>query len=169
MPGVPQSQREAGLLARFLAHRFAGARIINQVRLGPIPVIPGVSDIPGLPWNALANFRRWADAVVIEKDLVTIVEAKTIMDPGLPSTLQLYGALWKRTPEYKDFLHLPVKLMAVVAFDDPVLSQIARGFGIEVVVFTPPDIAAELANKYFFRKRQTQAKATPAAVLDDFA
>ncbi|HZQ92909.1 MAG TPA: hypothetical protein VFA60_14035, partial [Terriglobales bacterium] len=62
------------------------------MRLGPIPVIPGVSDIPGLPWNALANFRRWADAVVIEKDLVTIVEAKTIMDPGLPSTLQLYGA-----------------------------------------------------------------------------
>lgn len=162
-------QRESDLLGRFLGVRYAGKRVIVNVRLGPIPLIPGVSDVPGLPWNALHNFRRWADAVVLEPDRATIIEAKTIADPGLPSTLHLYRALWKRTPEYAQYSGLPVRLLAVVAFDDPVLTAIARTFDVETVVFTPADIAAELANTYFFRRRQAGVKHTPSSVLEDLA
>jgi hypothetical protein len=161
-----RTEREAGLLGRFLATRFTTDRVIFNVRLGPIPLIPGVSDIPGLPWNALQNFRRWADAVVIQPDKVRIIEAKTIMDPGLPSTLELYKLLWLRTPEYQAFRALDVVLMAVVAFDDPVLSAIARRHGVEVVVFTPPDIAAELAAKYFSHKNSTVPSLTPPEILE---
>lgn len=129
--------REMQMLSEFLAKVYPNARVATRVRLGTPK-----SEVP-TAWMSqeekamIGSWRRWADAVILEDDKVTIVEAAIRPDPGKISQLELYKLLWPQTPEYVAWHGLPVHLMIVYAIEDPATLYLARQKGIHCVQYQP--------------------------------
>jgi hypothetical protein len=140
--------REERLLAEFVARHFPKDRLLTRVRLHT----PSLSaeGVPLTPQEAklLKNFSRWADALIVRPTDLILIEAEVLPSPGIVSTLQLYARLFKGDTEFADLHHLPLRLMLVWGFGDPVLGQLARDQGIEVRVFSPPWLAEALRARF---------------------
>lgn len=139
---------ESRLLSEFLAATFPKDRIVLRVRLHT----PSLDSrgVPLSPQEAklLKNFSRWADALVIRPTDLILIEAEVLPSPGVISTLQLYKRLLQADTEYADVLHLPIRLMVVWGFGDPVLAQLARDQGLEVRLFSPSWLDAGLREQF---------------------
>ncbi len=125
-------------MSEWLTLTYPNDRVQQQVRLGAYkPHIPTVG-LNQAEMRALGVFRRFADALVYRKTELHLIEASIPSHPGYVSQLQLYRRLLTMTPELADYAALPVKMIYLVAMEDPVVTAMARDAGIEVVVFTPP-------------------------------
>ena len=82
---------------------------------------------------------RWADALVMGSDRLTVVEAKLRPSEYLKGLgeLLLYTHLVPHTPELRDFKGLPVAGRLVVPVSDPTVEYMARLQGLEFDVFKP--------------------------------
>ena len=153
--------REQRLLAEFLARHFPHDRRVLNVRLGPSPFRHS-----GVPLDAgdralLRGIGRWADALIMRPTDLILVEAEVLPSPGIISTLQLYGRLLRLTEDFQASSNLPLRLMLVWGFEDPVLGQLARDQGIEVRLFSPPWIVESLRERYRSAGRKTRPTPTP--------
>jgi len=148
--------REDRLLAEYLAKHYPRDRVLFRVRLGSPPISPGVVPLDAAEKKILKNWARWADALVITKTDLILIEAEIIPTPGIVSTLQLYKNLLLGDSDYKDILHLPVTMRAVWAFDDPSMRAIAHRNGVEVVIFGPPWVRESLAERFKTAPRLTR-------------
>ncbi len=132
-----------------------------QVRLGP----PMPSDGPISPRNKLANllanYRRYADALIIMPAELILIEAKIVATPGIVSTLELYGKLLPLTPELSEYRARRVRMMLLWAVNDATLATIARQHGIEVEVYTPDWVVQDLSARYGQHLRTTSPSWTP--------
>ncbi|MGH7479730.1 MAG: hypothetical protein ACREJ8_09130 [Candidatus Methylomirabilales bacterium] len=160
-PARSNQQREARLLSEFLVTFFPNERIINRVRLGTPPMLPGNVKLDQAEKNLLKRFSRWADALVVRKQDLILIEAEILPTPGIISTLELYARLLQSDEDFKDILHLPLRKMLVWAFEDPVLARIAREAGLEVRIFSPPWVAEELRRRNIDRLRMARPTKTP--------
>lgn len=129
--------REMRMVAEYLASHYAKYPYKMRVRLGSVPA---ELDLPGrdmTEYRMAGVWRRWADAVVFKPRQVVIIEAAIKPDPGYISKLQLYGKLFRHTPELEPYAGLPVALELVYALEDAVLMEMARQAKIKTVEFKP--------------------------------
>ena len=85
---------------------------------------------------------RWADAIVFEPHQITIIEAKLKPTPEAIGQLLAYEDLFKRTPRFSQYWHLPVRLVLVTTKEDDTVKALCESNGIEYVVFRPKWIEA---------------------------
>jgi hypothetical protein len=154
---------EEELLAEYLAQRHPDARVMTRVRLGP-PMGTGLQ--PGLSEAEQrlvgAAFRRWADALIIEPGLLTIVEAAMMPDPGDTSRVLTYMRLLDSTPELEEFRAHARRGMVLWAVDDPFARQIALEAGFAVEIFRPSNFMQWISTT---RARETGKARAPRQVL----
>jgi hypothetical protein len=139
MADARQSWRpvETRLVSEYLAVKYPAARHLQRVRVGshrPDLELTGYSPAEA---RALGVWRRWADAVVVEADRVTIIEASVLPVIGKAAQLWLYMQLWPATPEHADIAGLPVSGLLLYAVPDPVINQFAVLLGMRVDLFRP--------------------------------
>lgn len=137
-PGARMRMWEEEMLAEYLAGHHRAARIIQRVRLGPISsALPD----PTLTEAELrligAAWRRWADAVLITEETLTVVEAAMMADPGDISRMQVYLALVESTPELAPYRGRVTRGLLLWAVDDPFSRGVAVRAGLQVEIFRP--------------------------------
>jgi hypothetical protein len=138
---------ETRLLAEYLAARYSHALVMERVRLGTIsPRVQGV-DLTDAEVRALGVARRWADAVIVEPALLTVVEASIIPGPGKISQLQVYLQLIPHTPELQAWVAHPRRGLLLWAMDDPVSRRVAAAAGLLVDIYHPDWVDVYLAGK----------------------
>jgi len=145
---MPREQREERLLAEYLARHHQSSEIRTRVRLGPTPLSHSGVKLEEAEEKLLRNFARWADALVIRNDSVTIIEAEVLPSPGVVSQLELYRALFKNDPTFSELQGRPVHLLAVWGVDDPALRAIAENHAVRVVIFTPTWLGEALRARF---------------------
>ena len=80
---------------------------------------------------------RWADAIMLENGVVSIVEAKLQPDPGIFSQLIHYLRKFLVDPNFAAWQSYPRNLIALVYNDDPSVAQEAPWYGVTWTVYTP--------------------------------
>jgi hypothetical protein len=129
---------EEEMLGEYLATHQRGARVIQRVRLGPLRGVVPDPTLSDSERRLIGNaFRRWADAVLVTEDALTVVEAAMVPDPGDVSRLQTYLLLVPSTPELQEFLPRVLKGLLVWGVDDPFSRQVATRHGLAVEIFKP--------------------------------
>lgn len=108
-----------------------------RVPLGPIP--EELVRLYGLE-KAIRMYRPWrpeADALVIDKDRLILIEAKVhkIMD-GL-SKLPMYKSLIQHTPELAPFKHLPIEMQLLVVKAIEPWITLAKEYGVKLIEWAP--------------------------------
>lgn len=136
--------REMQMLAEWLAKTQQGKRYQMRVRLGsPKPAVPR-PDMTDAELAMVGSWRRWADAVILEPNQVTIVESAIRLGPGKISQLELYKILFPHTPEFRAWRTAPIQLQLLYAIEDPATIQLARNKGIKCTLYEPTWLQAYL-------------------------
>lgn len=144
---------ETRLVAEFTAVRFADAVVQLRVRLGTIPGELPVEGLSDPERRLLGAWRRWADAVVIEPERVTVIEAAVMPDPGDVSQLELYLHLFPLTPEFQELRERPLRGLLVYAIDDPVIRRLAADRDFTVEIYRPAWVDDYLSQVYPRKRR----------------
>jgi len=82
--------------------------------------------------------RPIADAVVVLRDEVHLVEAKIREDRGKIEQLLMYEYLFPKTPEYRAHRDKRIRKLLVTPKDQGGFEEFLRKYGIEVVYYRPP-------------------------------
>jgi len=117
---------------------FPQAHVAYRIRLGAIDVSLVDADLTERQLRGLGVFRRYVDAVVLERDRVHLVEGKILNRPGALEQLDIYERLFPLTPGYEAARTLPLANHLVWAIWDPVVEAMAREHGILVHLYHPP-------------------------------
>lgn len=129
--------REMAMVAEYVQKFYPGEHTITRVRLGaPHPDLL-FDNIEPAEINLLKVYSRWADALVIKRDRVILIEAKIRPRLGPLEGLELYARLFKGDPEYAQYHKLPLEKHFVYAIEDPVLNAMARERGIRTIQYRP--------------------------------
>lgn len=129
--------REMQMVSEWLVKTQQGKRWHTRVRLGsPSPAVPR-PEMSLEEQAMIGGRRRWADAVILTPELVTIVEAAIRCEPGDISILELYGRLFRHTPEFEPWASVPLSLLLLYAIEDPATILMAREKGISCVEYKP--------------------------------
>lgn len=129
--------REMQMVTEWLQRTQTGKRWQTRVRLGtPTPSTP-TADMTVEERAMVGSWRRWADAIILEDDQVTLVEAAIRPQPGKISQLELYAMLFPHTPELAPWRSLPLHLLLLYAIEDPATTMLARQKGIKAVQYQP--------------------------------
>lgn len=129
---------ETRLLSEWLAVRYSDRRVMQRVRVGsdhPALEIPGLS---ASELRLVANWRRWADAIVIDNGVLVVVESTVLPKPGKISQLDLYIRLVPATPELAEYHDWPVRGILLMAVEDPIMRALASERGYTVELYHPP-------------------------------
>lgn len=129
--------REMRLVSEYIARYYPNSITMTRVRLGPThPELLG-EGLSQEEINMLKAWRRWADAIVITRAKLYLIEGAILPDPGDVSKLILYEYLLRYTPELQQYLDRDIVKVLLLAIQDPVLERIARPAGIQVVYYCP--------------------------------
>ena len=82
-------------------------------------------------------WRRWADAIILEDDKVTLVESAIRPEVGKIAQLELYERLIPFTPELAPWHGLPILKVLLYAIEDPAANLMAREKGILCIEYKP--------------------------------
>lgn|SRR3990167_4684967 len=149
---------EMRMVAEYVQLTYPDDIVFMRLRLGTmIPDGPRPNLAPE-EVAMLGVFRRWADAVVITKDELVVIEASIRSDTGDPSKLVIYGRLVPHTPELREFLDRRLVLELVVAVEDPVVRQLAQEMGIRTRTYEPKWMGLYLAQLHRREARPVQAR-----------
>ena len=125
------------MLSEWLAKTQPGKRWLTRVRLGsPRSEVPFPTMSPE-ERTMIGVWRRWADAIILENDHVTLVEAAIRPQPGKISQLELYKMLLPQTPELEPWAKLPIEMILLYAIEDPATNALARQKGIRCIEYKP--------------------------------
>jgi len=95
--------------------------------------------------------RPIADAVVLLRDEVHIVEAKVRDDRGKIEQLLIYRYMFPRTPEFREHWHKKIRTILLTPKEQGEFANFLAKYDIEVVVYNPPwvqEYLGSLARKY---------------------
>lgn len=123
----PHVMRENRLLKEWLLLKHPRALQWRNVRVGPLPNGSKFYDA----------LRKYADAVIAENGVVTIIEAKMRPKPQDIYQLKQYGMAFKDTPEFTQLHGATLKLVFLTTLDDKYTREQAVMDGIEYVVYNP--------------------------------
>jgi len=99
----------------------------RRVRLGPLPT----KEMARMYMTIL----RWADAIIIKKGIVYIVEAKLRPGPGAIGQLELYKQLFPNTLEFSQYKAWPVRMLLLSGMLDLAIAELCSKKGIIFEVF----------------------------------
>jgi hypothetical protein len=138
--GATRSNRqpEARLVSEFAAVRWPRARVIVRARLGAVSLPVDTSSLPAGMQRMIGNWRRWADLLVVEPDVVWVVEGKIRPNPGAVSQVEALVRLFPSTPELADIAARPCRGMLVFAIRDGMTEALAAERGITCELYRPP-------------------------------
>jgi hypothetical protein len=125
------------MVSEYIAKYFPGSTTYTRVRLGathPSLLPESFSDEER---RMLTVWKRWADAVVITRTRIILIEGAILPNPGDVSQLLLYKALLRFTPEFQAYMDRDIEMQLVICVEDPLLTRIARDAGIKVITFAP--------------------------------
>lgn len=139
MPRQPSRSAygETRLVNEYLAETYPNDRVMVNVRLGPLVPLSADSNLSDSELKMVGVFRRFADAIVITKTELIIIEGKMRSKPDAVAQLHLYKELVPETFDLYDYRHLPIVLELVVAVDDAAVRRMAATFDVRVVVYRP--------------------------------
>ena len=136
--------REMQMVNEWLATTQSGKKTMTRVRLGsPKSSIPR-PDMTPEEAAMIGSWRRWADAIILEKDRVTLVEAAIRAQPGKIAQLELYKMLMPHTPELRAWKGLPIDMVLLYAIEDSATIFMARQKGIKCIEYKPAWLPAYL-------------------------
>lgn len=125
------------MVTEWLTKTQKGKRWMTRVRLGsPKPSVPR-PDMSEEERAMIGSWRRWADALILERNKVSIVEAAIRPGPGKISQLELYALLFPHTPELAAWKAAKIELVLLYAIEDPAVNLLARNKGIKVIEYKP--------------------------------
>lgn len=151
------------MLAEYVSTHFPTTRVIQRVRLGPITsALPDPTLTEAETRLIGAAWRRWADAVLITEETLTVVEAALMADPGDISRMQVYLALVPSTPELAPYMGRVIRGLLVWAVDDPFSRGVAVRAGLQVVIFKPSNFREWIEGK---RARDKTPPRPPPALV----
>lgn len=145
--------RETRLLSEWVSQTFTEDTVMYRVRLGGPPAWAQASIENGAPAGIYTVYQRWADAIIIRKTDLIIIEAKIRLEPGVISQIKLYERLLPKTAAFYKFRELPIRLIILAAMRDPEVEAMAASEGIEVVVFSPDWVVDYLKEIKRYRER----------------
>jgi len=130
---------EAEYVSEYCVFSFLSSTVIYHCRLGTWPTPLTAPDLSQEEQAMLRVRMRWADAVVVQPKVITVVEAKLRASEFLKGVgeLQLYTHLVAHTEEFKHLLPRPVAGRLVIPIADPVVGLIARQAKLDVAVYKP--------------------------------
>lgn len=132
-------EAEAYLVSSYIAWAYPNDQVMVRVRLGIIEPLIYPESLSAEELGMLGSFRRWADAVVIQSDQLILIEGAIRPALGDISQMEGYKLLLPQTPELDRWKALPIRMELVAAIEDPVVSMLARGRGINFIRFTTPE------------------------------
>lgn len=142
--------REMRLVSEYIAKYYPKCRTFTRVKLGTIHpdlLLPGIVEKEK---RLLRAWQRWADAIVITKTRLILIEGAILPSVGDISVLKLYAWLLRRTPEFIQHKDLTLVLELVFAVEDPLVTTMAREEGITCRKYSPGWIKPYL-DKLFLR------------------
>lgn len=135
-------QLEKKFVNEFLAEHYFDKSYFTRQWLG----LPPMKEYR----EAYSVIGRWADVIVLEPTLVTIIEAKLEPSPKAIGQLQLYADLFVKTPRFKDYWNKPIKKVLLTTRLDENLKSVALDHQIDYVVFRPDWINYWEKNRFRF-------------------
>lgn len=129
--------RESRLLAEYLASKYKNETVMYRVRLGQPPIWATPSIQGGAPDNIYKVYQRWADAIVITKTTLILIEAKIKPDPGVISQILLYDQLIPKTDTLQQYGKLRRENILLIAQHDSEVEDLARSHKITIEYFSP--------------------------------
>ena len=111
-----------------------------NVRLG-MPPEEWRKRYPELSHRWWKVWMAYADAVVVTDDAIWIIEAKIRNPRTAIGQLLDYRERLKVTPEFKQWLNRPIKLLLVIPIPAPEIESLAKNYGIEVDHYLPEWVA----------------------------
>lgn len=130
--------RERRLVAEWVSLRYPEAKVFIQKRIGAPPQFL-VNEL-GLRKadNYYKPLKRWADAIIITKEEIILVEGKIRSTPAVVGQLEYYGEIVKKTPDLAAWAHLPVRLVLLSPWVDPGMEDYCAQKGITIEHYHPP-------------------------------
>lgn len=129
--------RETRLVSEYIVKFYPKDQHFTRVRLGALHPELLPEKLSDEERRMLVVWKRWADAIVVTRTKVILIEAAILPDPGDISKLLLYEYLLRHTPEFEQYLDRPIEKQLVICVEDPLLTKIARGSDIKVIAFAP--------------------------------
>lgn len=130
-------EREMRLLKEYIAQTYPNSLAWFRVRLGPYPESISLGAGIEVSGKVKSVYNRWADAVVIDGEMVLLFEAKIRSEPGALAQLELYRKLLPETPEFASISQRIVQPVLLSAFPDPEVDAMARDKGFWTRIYTP--------------------------------
>lgn len=97
---------------------------------------------PSSPNFSMGPRTRWADAIVFQPNLITIIEFKLEPDPKGIGQLDLYERMFGQTLRFQRYWDRPVKKVFVTTRIDDPIQELAVDHNIDYVVFRPEWISS---------------------------
>jgi len=116
----------------FFAVNYIDKHVQRRAALGPTSV-PMVN-------KDLGVVTRWADAIVFEPNLVTIIEFKLEPKGDAVGQLDLYAQMFGQTLGFQQYWDRPIHKLLVTTRVDDAVQELAVSHDIEYKVFRPKGI-----------------------------
>ena len=142
-------QTEMRFVSAYLATFHPEDRCKMHVLLGAYPEPPKGTVLNKTEQLTLGCMRKWADAIVIAKDKLTLIEGKLIIHryfEGL-GQLQVYSRLVPQTPELQPYLDRPTECILLVPVEDPLVRTLCIENNIRMVIWRPLFVEEYLRNQ----------------------
>lgn len=130
-------QRERRLVVEYVREKWPKADVWFNVRLGKLPAEWAKALPAGVSPRIFKVRLHYADAIVLLKDKVIIIETKIRYPEKAVAQLLAYKDLFYQTSELIVHHRKPVELLLVMAQEDLIVRGIAQKMGIRVDVYTP--------------------------------
>ena len=87
---------------------------------------------------------RWADAIVLHKGEVLIIESKLRADLGAVGQLLGYKELFRVTPEFSAYKDWPIRLQLLIPFTSLDLVELCSKNDIDYITYTYEEIEEKI-------------------------
>jgi len=125
-------------LTEWLGLKFPPGTWRTSVKLGDMLIRPEASTLTPSERRLLLPFAAEADAIVLYKKTLWIIEAMVRHEPGAGEDLLKYKALVPYTSSLQPYKDWPIKLVILTPLELGWYEQFYRSLGIQVEYYAPP-------------------------------
>ncbi len=129
--------RERQMRAEYIAKYMAGKQWYTEYPLGRVVPLAQAATMTMAQLKAFDNRKARADLLVAFPDHLEIIEFKIVDAIRRWCPILMYRELVPETDTLRAYWNMPVKLILIVAIDDPVLKRTVEKYGVEYRVYQP--------------------------------
>lgn len=129
--------RERQMRAEYIVKYMQGKQWFTEYPLGRVVPLQQAATMTYAQLHAFDNRKARADLLVCYPDHLEIMEFKIVDAIRRWCPILMYRELVPETDTLRAYWNMPVKLILIVAIDDPVLKRTVEKYGIEYRVYVP--------------------------------